>query len=366
MGFLQMKSVNNGVHPQRPAPDYRFCTSVDGVTLATTATGQGTPVVRAGTWLSHLECDVRHVEPRALIEAMEQQHTIIRYDSRGCGLSDRQVPSITFDDGVRDLEAVVDSYELAQFALLGISMGAATAVAYAVKHPERVSHLVLVGGFMRSVFTSPEASDRAVQEAELVIRNAELGWASPKPHFRQMFMAQLLARPTPQQQADLEERMLLSMSPAVAATYLRNNYSIDVADLCAQVKTPTLSFHCRNDALIGFAQGRKMAAAIPGARFVPLEGQGHILQTTDAAWPAFCAETARFLGNTEPAPGLTKRQTEVLQSVARGLSDKQIAKLLGLSPRTVEMHVAGSLKALGCATRAEAVHRAGAAGLLAH
>ncbi len=346
--------------------DYRFCTSADGVTLATTATGRGTPVVRAGTWLSHLECDARHAEPRALIDVMGQHHTFIRYDSRGCGLSDRQVPSMTFDAGVRDLEAVVDSYGLKQFALLGISMGAATAVAYAVKHPHRVSHLVMVGGFMRSVFSTPGASARAVEEAELIIRSAELGWASPKPHFRQMFMAQLLARPTPQQQADLEERMLLSMSPVVAAAYLRNNYSIDVADLCAQVKAPTLAFHCRNDALIGFAQGRKMAAAIPGARFVPLEGQGHILQTTDAAWPVFCAEAGRFLGNTQPAPILTKRQTEVLVAVARGLSDKQIAKLLGLSPRTVEMHVAGSLKTMGCTTRAEAVHRAGSAGLLSH
>ena len=361
-----MTSENIGTRSQHSTPDFRFCTSADGVTLATTATGKGTPIVRAGTWLSHLECDARHVEPRALIDMMEQHHTFIRYDSRGCGLSDRQVPSITFDDSVRDLEAVTDSYGLEQFSLLGISMGAATAVTYAVKHPERVSHLVLIGGFMRSVFSTPDASERAVQEAELVIRSAELGWASPKPHFRQMFIAQLLARPTPQQQADLDERMLLSMSPAVAASYLRNNYSIDVADLCAKVKAPTLAFHCRNDALIGFAQGRKMAAAIPGARFVPLEGQGHILQSTDAAWPVFCAETARFLGSAESAPSLTKRQTEVLLAVARGLGDKQIAKLLGLSPRTVEMHVAGSLKALRCATRAEAVHRAGSAGLLSH
>ena len=124
-----MTSDNMGTRPQRTAPVYRFCTSADGVSLATTSTGRGAPIVRAGTWLSHLECDARHAEPLALIDAIDQQHTFIRYDSRGCGLSDRQVPSITFDDGVRDLEAVVDSYGLEQFALLGISMGAATAVA---------------------------------------------------------------------------------------------------------------------------------------------------------------------------------------------------------------------------------------------
>lgn len=344
--------------------DIRFCTSADGVKIASTSTGSGTPLVRAGTWLSHLECDARHQEPQANIRALSRTHTFVRYDSRGCGLSDRKVDSLTFEDGVKDLEAVVTSRGLKRFALLGISMGAATSIAYAVRHPEQVSHLILVNGFATSVFSTPKVSERAMQEAQLVLKSAEVGWNSAKSVFRKVFVAQLLGNPTPQQQHELEERMQLSMSPEMAVAYLRNNYAINVKDLCSQVTVPTLAFQCRKDEMIGFEQGRKMAASIPGARFVALEAQGHILLSTEPAMKVFEAEVHAFLGDAGTVPQLTPRQTEVLQAVARGLTDKQIAKAMDLSPRTVEMHVSGSMKALGCTTRAEAVHRAGALGFL--
>ncbi|WP_440107135.1 alpha/beta fold hydrolase [Acidovorax sp. BL-A-41-H1] len=346
------------------AQDIRYCTSHDGVRIAHTASGTGPPLVRAGTWLSHLDCDARHSEPLAYIRALSESHTYVRYDSRGCGLSDRKPPSMTFEDGVRDLEAVVDAQGLERFALLGISMGAATSVAYAVRHPERVTHLVLLGGFAASVFSTPGASQKAIDEAELVIRGAEVGWGSVKSIFRKLFVAQLLGNPTAAQQAELEERMQLSMTADVAAAYLRANYSIDVVGLCAQVKVPTLIFHCRQDETIRFDQGLRIASLIPGARFVPLEAQGHILLSTEPAMQVFRAEVAAFLGTGAGRAQLTVRQAEVLRMVAQGHTDKLIAKALDLSPRTVEMHVSGALKALHCATRAEAVHRAGALGLL--
>jgi pimeloyl-ACP methyl ester carboxylesterase/DNA-binding CsgD family transcriptional regulator len=345
--------------------DIRYCTSADGVRLATAATGSGPALVRAGTWLSHLECDARHLEPQTLIRALSRDHTLIRYDTRGCGLSERKPPSLTFEDGVRDLEAVVASLGLQRFALLGISMGAATSIAYAVRHPEQVSHLILCNGFASSVFSTPDVSAQALAQAELVIRSAEVGWSSATSVFRKLFVAQLLGRPTPAQQQELEERMQLSMTPEMAVAYLRNNYSIDVRDLCARVSAPTLVFQCRKDEMIGFEQGRKMAAMIPGSRFVALEAQGHILLTTEPAMRVFETELQAFLGTGTAQPQLTARQTEVLLAVARGLSDKQIARAMDLSPRTVEMHVAGALKALGCANRLQAVERAGAAGLLA-
>jgi pimeloyl-ACP methyl ester carboxylesterase len=344
--------------------DIRFCTRADGVKIATTSTGSGTPLVRAGTWLSHLECDARHQEPLAYIRALSREHIFVRYDSRGCGLSDRKFPSLTFEDGVNDLEAVVTAHGLKRFALLGISMGAATSIAYAVRHPEQVSHLILVNGFATSVFSTPGVSERALQEAALVLKSAEVGWSSAKSVFRKIFVAQLLGDPTPEQQHELEERMQLSMTPEMAVAYLRNNYAIDVQALCPQVTTPTLSFQCRNDEMIGFEQGRRMAAAIPGARFVPLEAQGHILLTTEPAMKVFETEVRAFLGGGAAGAQLTPRQTEVLQAVAHGLTDKQIAKAMGLSPRTVEMHVSGAMKALGSTTRAEAVHRAGVLGFL--
>lgn len=322
------------------------------------------PLVRAGTWLSHLDCDARHAEPQAYIRALSRGYTYVRYDSRGCGLSDRKLTSLTFEDGVNDLEAVVAAHGLKRFALFGMSMGAATSIAYAVRHPEQVSHLILMSGFATSVFSTPNVSQQALAEAELVIKSAELGWNSSKSVFRKLFVAQLLGDPTPEQQHELEERMQLSMSPEMAVAYLRNNFAINVREQCAHITVPTLVFHCRKDEMIGFEQGRKMASRIPGARFVALEAQGHVLLSTEPAMQVFEAELGAFLGTAGPTPELTLRQTEVLLGVARGLTDKEVAKALGLSPRTVEMHVSGAIRALGCSTRAEAVHRAGMLGLL--
>lgn len=344
--------------------DIRFCTSADGVKIASTGTGAGFPLVRAGTWLSHLDCDARHAEPQAYIHALSRDYHYIRYDARGCGLSDRKVPPPTFEDGVRDLEAVVAAHGLTRFALFGLSMGAATSIAYAARHPEQVSHLVLFSGFASSVFSTPNVGQKAVEEAELIIKSAELGWSSPKSVFRKLFVAQLLGNPTSEQQREIEERMQLSMTPEMAMVYLRNNFSLNVRDQCAQVQAPTLVFHCQKDEMIGFEQGRKMASRIPGARFVALEAQGHILLSTEPAMQVFEAELHRFLGTQEPRPKLTLRQVEVLQCVAMGRTDKEVAIALRLSPRTVEMHMAGALKALGCATRTEAVFRAGKLGLL--
>lgn len=344
--------------------DIRFCTSADGVKIATTASGSGYPLVRAGTWLSHLDCDARHAEPQAYISALSKRHTYIRYDSRGCGLSDRKVPSLRFEDAIADLEAVVSAHGLQRFALYGLSMGAAISIAYAARHPEQVSHLVLSSGFATSVFSTPGASQRAIDEAELVIKSAELGWASPRSIFRKMFVAQLLGNPTPEQQLELEERMQLSMTPEVAVAYLRNNFSIDVRAACAQLKLPALVFHCRKDQMIEFEQGRKLASRIANSRFVPLDAQGHLLLSTEPAMQVFESELASFLGTGGPRPKLTPRQTEVLRAVAAGGTDKEVAKALHLSPRTVEMHVASALKALACSTRSEAVHRAGTLGLL--
>lgn len=349
--------------------DIRFCTSADGVRIATAQTGSGSPLVRAGTWLSHLECDVQD-DSANRIEALSRHHTYIRYDSRGCGLSERRIPPPTFDDFVLDLEAVVASRGLRRFALLGISMGAAIAVTYAVRHPEQVSHLVLMNGFARSYFSAKHAPPGAQEEAELLLRNAEIGWGNAKSVFRHVFVAQLLGSATVQQQEATERRMQLSMTPEMAVAYLRNIYAIDVKDACQQVTCPTLVFHSRGDEMVDFEQGRRMAAYIPDARFVPLECKGHHILSSEPAEQVFYEEMGRFLGDEQSAPGtavrLTPRQSEVLRAVADGQGDKQIARQLGLSPRTVEMHVAGAMKALDCATRAEAVARATQAGLLPH
>ncbi|TWO71132.1 alpha/beta fold hydrolase [Caenimonas sedimenti] len=347
--------------------DIRFCTTADGVRIATAQTGSGSPLVRTGTWLSHLERDVQD-DSANRIEALSRRHTFLRYDSRGCGLSDRRIPPLKFDDFLLDLEAVVASRGLRRFALLGISMGAAIAVAYAVRHPEQVSHLVLMNGFARSYFSARQAPPGAREEAELLLRNAELGWGNAKSVFRHVFVAQMLGNATVQQQEEMARRMQLSMTPEMAVAYLRNNYAIDVKDACRQVTCPTLVFHSRGDEMVDFEQGRRMAGYIPDARFLPLECKGHHILSNEPAEQVFYEEIGRFLGDESRGAGahLTPRQSEVLRAVAAGRGDKEIARQLGLSPRTVEMHVAGAMKALDCATRAEAVARATQAGLLPH
>jgi DNA-binding NarL/FixJ family response regulator len=147
-------------------------------------------------------------------------------------------------------------------------------------------------------------------------------------------------------------------------------FAIDVKDLAPRVTCPTIVFHSRGDQLIFFDQGRKLAALIPQARFVPLESKNHVPFRDEPAWQVLVAELRSFLDQDAgrdaqpPMKGLTSRQLDVLRGVARGLTDKEIASELSLSPRTVEMHVARMLDALGCANRAEAVRKAAALGLL--
>jgi pimeloyl-ACP methyl ester carboxylesterase/DNA-binding CsgD family transcriptional regulator len=347
--------------------DIRFCTTSDGVRIATASTGSGPPLVRAGTWLSHLEQDLTQPDPAATIAEFSRHHTFLRYDTRGCGLSDRRIPPLEFETLVDDLEAVVASRGLKRFALLGISMGAATSVAYAVRHPEQVSHLILVSGWARSYFSVSKPTPESLAEAELLLKSAEVGWANRKSAFRHVFIAQMLGNASAEQQAVFDERMQASMSTEMAVAYLRSNYSIDIKEACAKVTCPTLVFHGRGDETVNFEQGRRLAGLIPGARFVPLDCIGHHILATEPAARVLLDEIHAFLGTQQGAPAarLTPRQIEVLQAVAAGKTDKHIARELDLSPRTVEMHVAGALKALECTTRAQAVSRAQDAGLLA-
>lgn len=352
-----------------PKQDIRFCTTADGVRLAIATTGTGPPLVRVGTWVSHLECDLREPNSWAAIEEFSRNHTYVRYDPRGCGLSDRRMPPLQFDDMVADLATVVEAHGQGRpVPLYGMSCGAGVAIAYAVRYPERVSHLILLNGYGRAYFSARQPPPALLEEASLLLKSAEHGWGNEKSVFRQVFITQLLGNSASEMRRSIDERMSLSMSTEVALQYLRRNYEMNVKADCARVQCPTLVLHARGDQMVGFEQGRKLAGWIPGARFVPLESDSHILFSREPAAQQFFAEARAFLGaNKRPgaqALSLSQRQQEILVYVARGQTDKQIARELGLSPRTVEMHVAGALKALSCATRAEAVHRATSEGLL--
>lgn len=349
-----------------PQQEIRFCKSADGVDLAMALYGAGPPLVKAATWLTHVEFDQTSPFDRALINELAPRMRFVSYDARGCGLSQRRVDEISFDACVRDLEAVVDALGLESFPLLGISQGAAIAVAYAAQHPERVSQLILLGGFATSYFSSGRADPKVIEEAETLLKIVELGWGSAQPAFRQVFVSKFLPDASAEQWHAFDELQKATATPEVAVRYLRTMFGVNVRELAAQIRCPTLVLHVKGDQMVRFEQGRRLAALIPGARFVPLEGNNHVPFEHEPAWAAFVQQLRAVLGTDDrPAAALTSRQLEVLQRVAMGHTDKQIARELQLSPRTIEMHVAGAMRALAGKTRAEAVGKAVELGLMA-
>lgn len=346
-------------------PDIRFVTSSDGVQLATASYGTGPRVLKAATWLTHIGQVPAGSHQEAMIREFGRSHRYITYDTRGCGLSQRRVDDISFDAWLRDLEAVADAYGPEPFALLGFTCAAGVAVEYAARHPERVSHLILFGGFATSYHSTSHPDPAVRREGDLMLELAAVGWGNSSPAFRQVFVSRFLPGASQAQWSAFDKLQRETAEPDVAVRYLRAMYSINVKEAAARVRCPTLVLHPRDDEMVRFGQGLRLASLIPGARFVPLEGRNHIPLTSDPAWTGFVREVHAFLGNAETTPDtagapmrLTPRQVEVLARIADGQTDKQIAAALSLSYRTVEMHTAAALKALGCKTRAEAVHRA--------
>ncbi len=271
-----------------------FCTTDDGVRIAYATVGKGPPLVKAANWLSHLEFDWRSPVWRHLLAEFARDHTFIRYDERGNGLSDWEVKDLSFEAWVKDLESVVAAAGLNRFPLLGISQGGAVAVAYAVRHPEQVSHLILYGAYAEGWATRNSPEEVEQRQAQLTL--VKLGWGKDNPAFRQLWTSLYAPDATPEQAQSFNDLQRVSTSPENAVKLLNIMGSIDVVDLLPQVKVPTLVLHCRDESGVPFEQGRMLASSIPGARFVPLEGRNHLLLEGAPSWSTFVKEIRRFLG----------------------------------------------------------------------
>jgi pimeloyl-ACP methyl ester carboxylesterase/DNA-binding CsgD family transcriptional regulator len=339
----------------------RFCKSFDGVRIAYATSGEGPALVRAPHWLTHLEYEAQSPIWRPWISALSSGRTLVRMDERGCGLADRNVDQITFEAFVRDLEAVVDAAGLERFALLGHSQGGPISIEYAVRHPERVSHLVLLGTYTRGRYKrAPETKE----EFEAQLKLVEVGWGRDDPSYRQFFASQFMPGATLEQLRNLCDLQRMSSHPVDAARIMRSFTEIDISQSAPRVSCPTLVLHARGDLRVPFEEGRKLAAAIPGARFVPLESGNHILISGEPAFGQFLDEVRAFLpGERARFPVLTTREAEILEHIAQGLDNGQIAARLTLSEKTVRNHITHIFDKIGVESRAQAIVRAREQGL---
>jgi pimeloyl-ACP methyl ester carboxylesterase/DNA-binding CsgD family transcriptional regulator len=341
----------------------RFCETADGTRLAYAVGGQGSPLVRTANWVSHLEYEWHNEVRRPTLEALTRRFTLLRYDQRGCGLSDWNAKNISFDVWVEDLNAVVDAARLHRFALLGSSQGCAIAIAYAARYPERVTHLMLYGGFVLGRLKR-DLTEQQREEARTLIKIIELGWGKGTPEFRQVFTTQFMPDATLDQQRAFNELQRISTSPENAARIVSQFDSIDVHSAAAKIRVPTLVLHARGDARVPFEEGRRMAASIPGARFVPLESRNHVLFSTEPAWQQFIDEVLAFpasAGQESAESGapifssLTAREKAVLELVAQGRKNAEIARALALSEKTVRNYLTVIFGKLAVSGRSQAI-----------
>jgi len=344
----------------------RFCRTADGVRLAYATSGKGPPLLRVGSFINHLDFDWDSPVWRHWLRELSRDHTLVRYDARACGLSDREVADISFEAWLNDLETVADAAGLERFALLGTSQGAPIAIAYAHRHPERVSHLVLYGGYTRGRLRwSDSAQDR--EEALTMPRLAELGWGKDNAAFRQFFTTQFIPGGTPEQHTWFNELERVSVSPANAARFMHVTNDLDVSDLAPRVACPTLVLHATHDARVPFEEGRRVASLIPGARFVPLDSRNHVLLEGEPAWGQWLEAFRAFMPRAQAAGDgvfaqLTPRERELVELIAQGRDNAQIAARLSLSEKTVRNHITSIFAKLEVENRAQAIVRAREAG----
>ncbi len=280
--------------PEAPRQRIAFCRAADGVRLAYAVAGDGPPLVRAANWMTHLGYDTESPVWRHWVRDMSLRHKFIRYDERGCGLSDWDAADFTFSDWVADLESVVEALGLERFPLLGVSQGAAVAVAYAARHPERVTRLVLSGAYARGRFVRAMTEDEK-RAAALDLDLARVGWGRDEPAFRQVFAAQFLPDGTRADWAAFDQLQRRTTSPENAVRFLEEFARIDVRDQAGQVQCPTLILHSRDDHRVPMRYGEELASLIPDSRLVGLSSNNHLLTATEPAWRVFCDELEAFL-----------------------------------------------------------------------
>jgi pimeloyl-ACP methyl ester carboxylesterase/DNA-binding CsgD family transcriptional regulator len=350
----------------------RFCTTADGVSLAYAVSGGGPPLVMAQTWLTHLEHQWRSLAWRPWLDIFSREHNLLRYDSRGCGLSDRDVTDLSFETWVRDLECVVEAASFRRFPLVGSCGGGPIAIEYAARHPERVTHLLLYGTYARGHLRRTD-SPKEVEKARVLLDLTKLGWGQENHAFLQVWALRFQPGGTPEHSRSWCDQQRAATSAETAVRLTQIAWNTDVREAARKIKCPVLIVHPERDVVVPIEEGRLLASLIPDSRFVQLDSENHMLLGDEPAWARVYAEVRDFL--TEPAATaaasrdvlpldeLTPRERAVLEGIAEGRTNAQIAGSLQLSEKTVRNHITRVFDKIGVEHRYQAIVLARDAGL---
>ncbi|MGE5129700.1 MAG: alpha/beta fold hydrolase [Sphingomonadaceae bacterium] len=350
----------------------RFCSSFDGARIAYALSGHGAPLVLSATWLSHLEHQWRSLAWRPWLEHFSGNHALLRYDLRGTGLSDRSFLNVSLDTWVRDFAAVVDAAGFERFPLLGVCQGGPIAIAYAARHPERVSRLVLYGTYARGMLLRTELKPEPIK-AKVLLDMAQLGWGRENHAFMQVWASMFQPGGGIEHLRSYTELQRLAISSENVVPFMNTTFHVDVREIARRVSCPTLVVHALGDRVAPVEEGRLLGRLIPGARFVELESENHMLLPDEPAWMRLREEVRAFLRapHTQDSAAtiadrvaeLTGRERQVLEGIARGLDNAEIAAELALSEKTVRNHITRVFDKIGVAHRYQAIVMARDAGL---
>ncbi len=358
MGGADVRQMSQST-PNKLRQRVRFVTASDGTRLGWAEAGEGPVLVKAANWLTHLEYEWDSPVWKHWLQFLSSHFRFVRYDERGCGMSDWSNIALSVDQWSSDLESVIEAAQPSDpVVLLGISQGAAACIQYAIRHPERVSRMILYGAYARGALRRGTPLSRGEYQAMADL--ARVSWGKDNPAFRQVFTSRFIPGGSHEQLQWFNDLCLKTTTGEIAASLFEARAAVEISHLLGQVRTPTLVLHGREDAVVSIEEGRYLASGIPGAEFVELDSENHVLLEHEPAWQRFTEAVLAFVqpGAIAGEPvfaALSARERQVLALIGDGLSNTAIAERLNISDKTVRNHTSNLFDKLGVWSRAQAI-----------
>jgi pimeloyl-ACP methyl ester carboxylesterase/DNA-binding CsgD family transcriptional regulator len=354
-----MSRLGGTIEPVKLRQRVRYLKASDGTQLAWAESGAGPLLIKAANWLTHLEYEWESPVWKHWIHFFSGHTRFVRYDERGCGMSDWRIGTLSVDQWTEDLEDIIAAAQPeAPVTLLGISQGATACINYAVRHPERVARMILYGGYVHGAFRRGTPESQAAHRA--MIELARVAWAEDNSTFRQVFTSRFIPGGSQQQLQWFNDLCLKTTAGDIAAKLFEARANVDIEALLPQVRTPTLVLHASKDEVIPLSEGRLLASGIAGAEFVELDSRNHVLLEGEPAWLKFREAVLSYIeprsaGAQAVFAALSPRERELLVLIAKGLSNAHIAQRMLISEKTVRNHASNLFDKLGVWSRAQAI-----------